>query len=67
MYYVKTRINDELEVRIDLTGDNVFTTCPNCGAEFKAEISQYEDFCLYGTRTYCDECIQKTWEGHDAD
>ena len=53
MYYVKTRINDELEVKIDLTGDNIFTTCPECGAEFPIDIiemAQVEHFDFYSTR-----------------
>lgn len=61
MFYVKTKINEETTIATELTDENVFTICPECGKEF--EIDLYDVFSdggdLYGTAIYCAECSAK--------
>lgn len=61
MFYLKTKINDETAIITELTGENVFAFCPECGKEF--EIDLHDVFAdggdLYGTAVYCAECSPK--------
>ncbi len=61
MFYLKTKINDETSIVTELTGENVFTFCLDCGKEF--EIDLHDVFAdgggLYGTAVYCAECSPK--------
>ena len=62
MYYVKSKLADGCEINIDITDENVFTRCPNCGAEIPIDIveeSQIDGFDLCGTVCYCHECSVK--------
>lgn len=58
MFYVKAKISDECCVKIDITGENVFTLCPQCGREHSVDIVEQAsgDFDLYDTAVYCAEC-----------
>lgn len=59
MFYVKEKIGDNAEIRIDITGENVFCRCPKCGGEtrvFLDEVLKDEDADLFGTAVFCDEC-----------
>lgn len=59
MFYVKSKINEESEIHIDITDENVFTRCPGCGAEIPVDIVEgirNEDLDLFGTAIYCHEC-----------
>lgn len=62
MFYVKTKINEETTITTELTDENVFTQCPECGKEF--EIDLYDVFAdggdLFGTAIYCsNKCFSK--------
>ena len=62
MFYVKEKINDGTEIRIELTEENVFCSCPGCDAEVSVDLSEifvneYTD--LYGTQVFCEECTRK--------
>lgn len=72
MFYVKTKINDETTIRTKLTDENVFTTCPVCGAEQLVDLAEiFADFLnieeesedyidlLETTAVYCAECSRK--------
>lgn len=62
MFYVKERINDAMEVSIEINDENVYTTCPGCGIEHRidiVEMAQCGDFDLFGTAIYCCECSEK--------
>lgn len=58
MFYVKSRINDETTITTELTDENVYTQCPECGKEFSVDL--YDVFSnggdLYSTAIYCAEC-----------
>lgn len=62
MFYVKEE-NSEVEVKVDITDDNVHTSCPVCGKEFQVDIVELiqndKEFDLYGTSLYCPECGKK--------
>ncbi|MCM1062822.1 MAG: hypothetical protein NC452_21485 [Eubacterium sp.] len=63
MFYVKTKNNEETAITTELTDENVFTHCPECGKEIAIDL--YEIFSdggdLFGTAVYCsEECHQKT-------
>lgn len=62
MFYVKSKICEELSVKVELNGNNVFTTCFGCGIEHEVDIiemAKSKDFSFYDTRVYCDECSKK--------
>ncbi len=34
MFYVKSHLNSETPIEIELTADNIFTNCHECGTEY---------------------------------
>lgn len=58
MFYLK-RFGKHLEI----TDENVFTTCPICGREHKVNIQElfqdFNGFDLYSTAVYCRDCAAK--------
>lgn len=59
MFYVKSKINDESEIRVEITDENVFTICPKCGQEHAVDLSEifsdgHSD--LFSTSVYCRKC-----------
>ncbi len=59
MFYVKEKLNDSVEVNIDITDENVYCLCPGCGCEVPVdlvEVLQDEESDLYGTAVFCDDC-----------
>lgn len=61
MFYIKERIHGGVEVKIDITDENVFCRCPRCGSEVAVDL---EDVLssggdLYGTSVFCDKCAEK--------
>lgn len=62
MFYIKTKLPDGKMVKTDVTDENVFTHCPECGKEISidlAELFSDSESDLYGTAVYCDECSRK--------
>ena len=63
MFYIKTKVNDDIELKVNLYADEIFTQCPKCGIEFEVEpdllagiLSSGGDFA--GTRIYCKFCSE---------
>lgn len=58
MFYVKTEINDETTIKTEITDENVFTVCPECGVEFPVDLHEVIENGgdLYGTAVYCPKC-----------
>lgn len=66
MVYVKEKLADGIEIRIDINDENLFTMCPECGKELpvgdltdytKEELATALDL---GTVTYCSkECYNE--------
>lgn len=66
MFYVKERVNDSMEISIEITDENVFCHCPMCGSEVSVDISEIlsdGESDLYGTAVFCDECSKKVKSG----
>ncbi len=58
MFYVK-EISENAEVKVELNDENVFCTCPDCGAEVSVDLSVvFADGLgdMYGTAVLCDKC-----------
>lgn len=51
MFFVKTNVNDATEINTEITDDNVYSYCPECGAEVPvlcfSEMIKDEDVDLY--------------------
>ena len=65
MFYVKEKINDSMEVSIEITDENVFCRCPMCGVEFCVDIADIFNkvkIDLYGTDIYCLDCSKSRLE-----
>ncbi len=66
MFYVKERLNDSMEISIEITDENVFCRCPMCGSEVSVDITEFlsdGESDLYGTAVFCDECSKKVKNG----
>jgi translation initiation factor 2 beta subunit (eIF-2beta)/eIF-5 len=60
--YIKTKLNDQVEIKIDLYEDEIFTTCPVCGKEHQVDAKKIEDW--VGTSVSCGsyECNNQMTE-----
>lgn len=66
MFYVKERLNDSMEISIEITDENVFCRCPMCGVEVMVDIAEIlsdGESDLFGTSVYCSECNKKIRAG----
>ena len=66
MFYVKEKLNDALEVSIEINDENVFCKCPYCGTEMQvdlAEVFDGEAVDLFGTAVICHTCSKKILRG----
>ena len=64
MLFVKTRIDDSTVRTTEITDENVFTHCPDCGAEVQidlAELAEDGELDLFGTSVCCPECSKRRW------
>lgn len=62
MFYVKEKISDGAEINIEITDENVFNQCPQCGKEVQVDIESLlksENSDLFGTSVFCEECSKK--------
>lgn len=63
MFYVKEKINEAMEVRIEVGCDNVFGICPRCGDEVQINLEDLanadDSLDLYGMAVYCDDCTKE--------
>jgi hypothetical protein len=62
MFYVKEKLNAETTIKVEITDENVFTCCPECGREKSVDLSEIfkgGDADLYSTKVYCSECFAK--------
>lgn len=59
MFYVKKKLSDGVEIKVNIEYDNVYTHCPNCGVEHRIDLEECAkngDFELEGTCVYCEKC-----------
>lgn len=63
MFYVKTQLAN-VELKIDLYADEIFTNCNCCGKEIEVDsqilISVLQDGDLASTSLACEECTSKS-------
>ncbi|MCM1271475.1 MAG: hypothetical protein NC247_12790 [Ruminococcus flavefaciens] len=67
MFYAKEKLTDTVEVTVELNDENVFCTCPDCGAEVSVDLScVFADGLgdMYGTTVLCKACAAKRLKNH---
>lgn len=62
--YHKLSVNDEVEIRVPIYNDEIFTQCPGCGKEIQVEPDTLAEIIkdggdMGGTSIYCKECSLK--------
>lgn len=66
MFYVKTLISANTAIVTEITDKNVFTRCPDCGAEICIDLNDVIDedgqLDLYGLGVCCPECSRARWK-----
>ena len=70
MFYVKERLNDSMEISIEITDENVFFFFLMCGVEVMVDIAEIlgdGESDLFGTAIYCSECSKKIRVGGSCD
>ena len=70
MFYVKEKLNDTMDVSIEITDENVFCHCHLCGLEVSvdiAEIFKDGESDLFSTAVFCDECGKAVRAGGKQD
>ena len=63
MYYVKTKINKEVEMKVEVHGDDIYTKCSKCGKEIQADMEILTELLkegnLDGTSICCEDCSKE--------
>ncbi len=66
MFYVKTQLNDDAMLEVDITETNVFCRCPLCGSEVPVDLDDFtgdEEFSVYSSEVACAKCSKKLMAG----
>lgn len=59
VFYVKEKINDSMEISIEINDENVFCTCPKCGKEVRVDLVEVlEEGDLVSTQVCCNTCSE---------
>lgn len=60
MFYVKTKSNEGTTIKIELTTQNMFTICPDCGEEFSVDLQSLFDSKNNSIENavYCSACLK---------
>lgn len=69
MIYLKAKLNDDVEMKIDLYGDEFRFSCPKCTRECDINIEEVADIVknggdLAGTVVYCEQCSSDEQKSH---
>ena len=69
MFYLKTKLANGKVIKTDITDENVFTRCPDCGRELPidlVEVFSDGEGDLFSTNIVCSTCTRKRIEqsGH---
>jgi hypothetical protein len=62
MFYIKSKLRNGETVKTDITDENVFTCCPECGRELLVDISEIlsdGEGDLFSTNIICCACTKK--------
>ena len=64
MFYIKAKLSENVEVKVPLYDDGIYTQCPECGTEHTIEtdilahiIDEGDDFA--SASVYCEKCSKK--------
>lgn len=59
MFYVKEKINNSMEISIEINDENVICTCPKCGKEVGVDLVEVlEEGDLVSTQVCCNTCSE---------
>lgn len=62
MFYIKTNISDDVELKVDLYDDEIYTQCTECGKEIQIEKEELIDILQNGdlasTSIKCEQCAE---------
>lgn len=65
MFYVKSQLDESTTLLTEITDENVFTRCPDCGQEVAVDLNDIVDdegqLDLFGVGVCCTECSRKRW------
>ena len=70
MFFIKNQIDDSTVLTTEITDENVFTHCPDCGAEVQvdlAELAEDGELDLFDTSVCCPDCSKRRWAEMEAD
>ena len=59
MFYTKTKINEGTYITTEITDENTFTTCIDCGHEIQVDLDEAiidGHLDLFGTGMRCEKC-----------
>ncbi|MCW6665287.1 hypothetical protein NHG32_06295 [Aerococcaceae bacterium NML191219] len=62
MFYIKQKLGQDLEIKVDIHDENVFTRCPYCGMEIAVDLVEVlsdGESDLYSTAVVCATCAEK--------
>lgn len=62
MFYIKTKINEGTCITTEITDENTFTTCVDCGCELQIDLDEAivdGHLDLFGLGMRCEECSYK--------
>ena len=70
MFYVKSQIGENSAIVTEITDENVFTRCPDCGSEISVDLSDLADegqHDLFALGVCCPECSRARWKAAHAE
>lgn len=61
MFHIKTKLPSGKVVKTEITDENVYTYCPDCGREFPVDLLEVfsGEGDIFSTRIVCAECTKK--------
>lgn len=64
MYHIKTKLPGGKVIKTEITDENVYTCCPDCGVEFPVDLLEVfsSEGDLFSTSIICPECTKKHFE-----
>lgn len=66
MFYTKAQIDPNTAIVTEITEENVFTLCPDCGEELAINLNDVVGdnglLDLFSTGVCCAECSKKRWK-----
>ena len=69
MFYVKSQIGENSAIVTEITDENVFTRCPDCGSEIAVDLNDLADegqLDLFALGVCCPECSRARWKAAHA-